>query len=310
MAEPFPIKEAVAVPSEHLRLGAWNIEHLGLRTPAQKASDLASYIIASHVDVLALEEIHDDDQKKMEDPGAEPWKNAVLEAALPILTQATGDVWKYELTPPSEANKRVQLTGVLWRASRATLTRRIPLEVTGGSHNNNAELTYWTRRPEAFVFAAGKPSDKHSDFVFIPLHMKSNSDSPAIGSAMRKIEAQQLLAALPALKAKLGNEKDFVLLGDSNINAPEQEVQEVWADFDDLNEDDRGTYHKGNYPPSPFDRIFTPKGQPEFTEAAQFMHGPYPIAGKTNKDWLKDHLKYRSDHLLVWCDIAISSDDD
>lgn len=294
--------------ADALRIGAWNIEHLGTHRPPQKPEELVQYIMASKVDAIALAEIHDDDQITGNEPGKAPWKNKVLDQMLPLLQKSTGDEWRYELTDPQPLNVRVQMTGVLWRTGRMTLMDRFRFPIKGGIHNGDPELTYWTRHPEAFVFRAGSAADKKTDFAMVPLHMKSNSDGDA-GMKMRKIEAEQLLEALPAFEKKFPGEKDIVLLGDSNIKAGERDVQEVWKDFKDLNAKDGVTWIGDRYPAAPFDRIFVPLKQPEFAGSMQSIHGPFKI-GDSEEKWTRNHNKYRSDHLLVWCDITVGADDD
>lgn len=307
MAQAVP--KAPAPAEGALRIGAWNIEHLGTNRPPQKAENLVEYILASKVDALALAEIKDDDQVTGEEPGKAPWRNKVLDEMLPLLKQATGDEWRYELTDPQPINVRAQMTGVLWRPGRLTLIDRFRFPIKGGIHDGDPELTYWTRHPEAFLFRAGAAADKKSDFALVPLHMKSNSDGDA-GMKMRKIEAQQLIEAMPAFEKKFPAEKDIVLLGDSNIKAGERDVHEAWKDFKDLNAKDGVTWIGGRYPAAPFDRIFVPSQQAEFAKSEQTIHGPYPVEGQSEKQWIKDHNRNRSDHILVWCDITISADDD
>lgn len=322
-----PETPAAPAPADgSLRIGAWNIENLGFKArrgqapdPAdqQKPENLADYILTSKVDVLALEEIHDDDQKTEEHPGEAPWKNPMLDATLGLLEKSTGDAWQYELTEPSKANQRGQTTGVLWRKSKVTLVRRIEIPVKGGEFNNDPELTFWTRRPEAFVFSTGEGK---TDFAMVPLHMKSNSGDAKIGATMRTEEAKQLLAALKDAEPLFKGEKDVILLGDANIKTGEREVQEIWSDFTDLNDKEQATWMNpywkeggtapNNFPPAPFDRIFIPKSQPEFANSKQSVHGPYAPEGMNKFLWTKQHRDLRSDHLLVWCDVKISKDDD
>jgi hypothetical protein len=308
---PGPTPPAPKPAAGSLRIGAWNIEHLGTRKPPQKPADLVDYLVTSGVDVLALEEIHDDDQKVNEDPPKDPFRNAILDASLPLLKDKTKADWEYTLTEPSAANKRVQMTGVLWRKDRVTMSGRFRLGVKGGIYNNNPKLTLWTRHPEAFLFHAGQPADKKTDFVLIPLHMKSNSDGEA-GKEMREIEARQLIDALPGLAKQWKNEKDIVLLGDANIMAGEKQVQTVWKDWRDLNAADVNTYFdpKGSYPPAPFDRVFVPAPQKEFGTSSQGLHGRPGPGGKPDPVWIKGHHATRSDHLLVWADLKVSPDDD
>ncbi|MEK7949348.1 hypothetical protein [Luteolibacter soli] len=332
-----PTPDAPPVKDGQVRIGAWNIENLGLRgarggeTAApekqQKAEDLAAYILASHVDLLSLEEIHDDDQTTDKAPGTAPWKSKILDEILVILGKATNDKWQYELTGPGPDNVRCQMTGVLWRTSRLTLKERAPLPVKGGNHphpsieassDEDNKLTYWTRRPEAFLFSAGEGK---TDLAVIPLHMKSNSDEKSVGIDMRKVEAQQLIDALPSLKGPFEKEKDWVLLGDTNITLGEKSVQEIWKDFTDLNAKEALTWMNPyfsekqppgsrNLPPAPFDRIFIPTGQPEFKQSEEHVHAPLNASKLPDHEWVSEHKRFRSDHLLVWCDLTVEKDDD
>lgn len=311
-----PALPAAPAPAKgFLRIGAWNVENLGYNAVGrnapkpedQKKPDLlAEYILTSGVDVLAIEEIHDNDQKKDEDFGAAPWKNVILDQMLPILSKATGDDWRYELTDPHPDNERCQMTGVLWRTTKAELKGRWMVPVAAGLHPNSDE-SYWKRRPEAFNFAA---IGQKADFILIPFHLKSNRGT--VGTEMRPIEAKQLQASLQGLTDHFKGEKDIVLLGDTNILPKEKDVQAVWTGFKDLNAEEKITWSNpfSKYPPAPFDRIFVPKGQPEFANSVQKIHGPYPVAGQTEKQWFINHLKGRSDHMLVWCDIDVQADDD
>jgi hypothetical protein len=294
-----------------LRIGAWNVENLGTEDPAQKPEDLAEYILSSGVDVMSIEEIHDDDQKTDDDKGKAPWRNKIIDDVLKLLQAKTSAEWQYLLTDPSPDNAREQMTGVLWRTDRVTFQKRYRLPVAGGMHEGNPKYTYWTRRPEAFLFSAGKPESKHTDFVLIPLHMKSNSGG-AVGPLMRTEEAKQLLTALPELAKQWKGEKDIVMLGDTNILEGQKDVQSVWKDFRDLNSAEMKTWYnpKGKYPPAPFDRIFVPNGQPEFKDSAEHVHAVLTADGKPDEAWLQKHHDTRSDHLLVWCDLAVMPDDD
>ncbi len=309
-----PAPAAPEVPAGKIRIGAWNIENLGTKKRYQQTPEnLADYILSSRVDMLALEEIHDDDQMKDEDEAKAPWKNKELDLLLPMLAKATGDEWQYELTGPGPDNVRCQMTGVLWRKSRLTLKGRELLKVKGGNHKGAVEekddggesekLTHWTRRPEAFLFSI---ADGKTDFAVVPVHMKSNRAGDGVSQAMRVEEATQLLAAMNGVFPK---EADVVFLGDTNIKKGETSVQEVWKDHRDLNAAEAITWNgffdkKKQF--DPFDRIFVPKGQPEFSKSEQHVHFP----SGADDSWVRFHRNLRSDHLLIWCDIDVMADDD
>jgi len=296
-----------------IRVGAWNIENLGTRgadsssAADQAPADLAGYMVDSGVAVLVLEEIHDNEQESSDHPGAEPWENDILDATLEILRQRTGDQWAYLLTAPAASNERQQMTGVAWNTAKAKMVARKIVNVAGGQIGG---ANIWARRPEAFHFSVGIGK---TDFIVVPLHMKSNSDGESIGRNARAEEAKQLAAALPSVQANLGGEQDIILLGDTNMKKGETTASTHWGTlFKDLNADGRFTYIKpfGNEPFPPFDRIFVPIGQSEFTEAEQRIHGPYGNNANDQKTWRREHLRKRSDHLLIWMEVKVMQDDD
>jgi len=302
----------MALSAGQLRVGAWNIENLGTKHGDDDGEDqtpeaLADYIMSSQVQVLALEEIHDDDQPSSNVPGMSPWRNTILASALQLISQRTGETWSYELTAPGAQNDRQQLTGVAWNTTKVRLEKRQLVNVAGGSVGG---ASIWSRVPEAFYF---KTADDKTDFALIPLHMKSNSNGPRLGQRTRKKEAEQLFEALPELEESFDGEKDIILLGDTNMLHDEQTAEEAWSErFKDLNFDERYTYIKpyNNQPLPPFDRIFVPLGQPEFENSEQVIHGPEGDTEDEQMEWKRAHLRLRSDHLLIWTDIMLGDDDD
>ncbi len=309
-----PADEAVLLAGNKLRIGAWNIENLGTRSADSNADDqepeaLAEYIHSSQVSLLALEEIHDDEQDSSETPGRAPWKNKILDRTMAELEERSGHRWKYVLTAPGPANIRQQLTGVAWDTEVVELIGREPVSVPGGEVDG---ADVWNRRPEAFHFSTG---EGQTDIAIIPLHMKSNNtvNGRNVGLATRVQEAQQLKAQLQSLTEALQGEKDIVLLGDTNMLHGETTAAVQWGGkFRDLNTRELYTYIKPfrNQQFPPFDRIFVPLGQPEFNGAAQTVHGPYGADREARKQWRENHLETRSDHLLIWADISITADDD
>ncbi|RYD27889.1 MAG: hypothetical protein EOP86_23900 [Verrucomicrobiaceae bacterium] len=302
--------------TDYLRIGAWNIENLGTRAADslkagyseedQEPEDLAAYILSSGVNLLALEEIHDDEQTSSDTQGEAPWRNAVLDQTVKILEEQSGLKWKYLLTAPDGTNDRQQMTGVLWQTQRLTLLGRFPINVPGGTI---AGANVWTRRPEAFHFSAG---EKSSDFAVVPLHMKSNSPTKTGGNPglpVRMLEVQQLKNEIGAISKAFDGERDIILLGDTNMKRGEATAAVQWGDIlRDLNAAEANTYiQSGN---QPFDRIFVPFNQPEYQQAAMTSHGPYGATKEELQKWRREHLQKRSDHLLIWMDVPIMADDD
>jgi endonuclease/exonuclease/phosphatase family metal-dependent hydrolase len=286
---------SLAAPAEKLRLGAWNIEWLdypqnrtGLASNrAQKPEDLANYIEASGVDLLALEEICVDSS------GSSP----TLNRALQLLSESQGQTWKVLLFPKKDGAS-TQLTGVAWNTARAELVGQpIPLRADDLSADGYNLLD---RAPQAvkFRFAEGR-----SDFVLIPLHLKSNRkvNGRAIGADQRAQESAAILQVLPDIR-KTTRDKDLVLLGDFNVKeAREKAVRQfVAAGFRDLNANDRSTFWKGQ---APFDRFFVPQNQPEFRHSRLTLFKPERMSPEQFKIRL-------SDHYMVTTDMEIGADDD
>ena len=286
---------SLASHAETLRLGAWNIEWLdfaqnrsGLSANrAQKPEDLASYIEASGVDILALEEICIDSS------GTSP----TLKQALRLLSESQGQTWKYLLFPKKDGAP-TQLTGVAWNTARVQLVGEpIPL---GADDVSPDGFNLLDRSPQAvkFRYAQGR-----TDLVLIPLHLKSNRrvNGKAIGASQRAQEAASVVAVLPEIKRKT-RDQDVVLLGDFNVKeAREKAVRQiVAAGFRDLNATDRSTFWKGQ---APFDRFFVPQGQPEFRASKLTLFKPPGFSPEQFKIRL-------SDHYMVTTDIEIGPDDD
>jgi endonuclease I/endonuclease/exonuclease/phosphatase family metal-dependent hydrolase len=267
----------------YLKVGSWNIENLGQRQQNRHA--LAEHIQLADVDVLALQEIHDTNGA-----GA-PYANNRLQMALDLVNQVKGNDWEYELFPNQNPKNTARLCGVAWNKLAVTKvgdTFRVPL--------NNQGNTLWDRHPHAVKFAAVE--SKKTDFVVIPLHMKSNIGGAAITAARRAREAMALGVALPQVVTHFGD-SDVILLGDTNcLNSKEEALQTYRSlGFRDLNQEDSQTFAGG----APFDHILVPDRQDEFDFSRQYVMRPANI---------KSHDSLISDHFLIVTSIRIMDDDD
>jgi hypothetical protein len=82
-----------------VRIGAWNIEWLGLPSNrhgeghdvAQTPKNIADYIMASEVDILGLEEVNDNDGDM------KTRTNSTITEALDVIKEKTGKTWKHLL---------------------------------------------------------------------------------------------------------------------------------------------------------------------------------------------------------------------
>lgn len=275
-----------------IQVGSWNIEWLGKpemrKSAAQQPADLAAEIAASGVDVLALQEICDDF------PEHDRLGNKTLDEVCAILNRRGGAQWKYELFPKRDPYAETQLTGVAWnqaRVQRVGGAMRIePVDLLGDN------FITWDRQPYAAKFSAGEGK---TDFVIIPLHMKSNYGASTSKMAQhRAAEASALVGQLPAIKQAFGDD-DIILIGDTNmLSADEPGLKKfVQAGFRDLNAQDQNTHVEN----APFDRALVPNKQPEFANARETVHYA------KNKREFNDKL---SDHYLISFQILVGKDDD
>ncbi|TWT38553.1 lamin tail domain-containing protein [Blastopirellula retiformator] len=278
--------------AEILQVGSWNIEWLGKpemrKQDPQKPADLAAEINSSGVDILALQEISDTD------PAHDRVGNQTLDQVVAILNKKQGNDWKYELFPKRDPYAEDQLTGVAWneaRVHRVGGAMRIePVDLLGDNYYT------WDRQPHAVKFSAGEGK---TDFVLVPLHMKSNYGGASREMAKhRAAEASALVVELPKIKAAFGDD-DIVLIGDSNMLSAQEPGAKKFAQagFRDLNAADQNT-HVNN---APFDRIFVPKDQQEFANSRQ------AVLVANNRREFEQKL---SDHYLVSTQIVIGADDD
>lgn len=282
-----------------VRVGAWNIEHLGNpasrsgvgHNVAQTPKDLADYIRASGVDLLALEEIADDDQ-----PGR---RNKSIAAALADLKAQTGDEWDHLLTPKANPTAESQLVGVAWNKTKVKRVGE-PFKVPVSSPFHGSPV--WDRHPHAVKFSFGPGQ---TDVVLIPLHMKANTGGTPAPKVRREMEAQSLMQALAQVQQ---HTKDFdvVLLGDTNILKKTEKAALVFKanGFRDLNDEDETTHVGG----APFDRFFVPNNQPEFAGIDQVVFDQ-EFMGPRNLS-TTDFRRRFSDHFMVVSRVRVLQDDD
>ena len=273
--------------SATVQIGSWNIQNLGAREWGQEPAELADEIRRSAVDILALQEIHDDDgQDKTR-------SNGKFDKIIAHLNE-TDPGWRYELYPRRETDETVRHLGVAWNERRVRKNGepwRVPVKYDDGRS--------WRRQPYAVSFQAG---EGHTDFVLVPLHMKSNRGGVERAAKVRAGEARALVAQLESIRQHF-QDQDLILLGDTNMLESEEAGLRLFgeADFIDLNAADENTYTSVRYGDSPFDRILVPKGQPEFAESR---------FGVMTPDDPRQHVRRLSDHYLIYTTIRVLADDD
>jgi len=170
----------------------------------------------------------------------------------------------------------------------------------------------YERVPYAFAF---RTADKKADFVLVSVHLKPGSGRKE--TARRKHE----LGAIAAwIDDHDDTERDFIVLGDCNIEDAEELADSTPAGFVSLNDECKATNTNVNGP-KPYDHVFF---QPEFTpevdgefdmvvvdliEAMQpLWQGTDPYPGKPY-----DHNEFRkfySDHHPVVFQLRATGDDD
>lgn len=291
-------------PAQTIRIGAWNIEHLGNPSSCaapntnvpQKASDIAAYIKFAKVDILGLEEISDDD-------GLSATRtNRTITQALQLLRNQTGQIWRHVLFPKRNASERHQLTGVLWNSGKVQPVGqpfKIPVDTSISSGGASAEI--WNRHPFAVKFTLGSG---RTDLVLIVVHMKANTGGVPSPVRKREAEARTLVAQLAAIRSQF-QDQDIVVLGDTNILRYNERAARILqqAGFRDLNEDDDSTHVDG----APFDRFYVPENQLEFVESLEEIIAEEFLGTPFNRAAFRRRF---SDHFMIVATIKVMADDD
>ncbi len=282
-----------------LVVGSWNIRWLGRpddpkRGPSyQKPEEIAKIIRKSNVDLLAIEEIYDNDNVKR------TRTNKTLDAVVRILNKRGSAEWTYRLFPKKFRDDLHHHTGVMWNRKKAHPVRRplkIPMKVPRSDNPY-----YWSRWPHAMKFSAG---DNKTDVVIVPIHMKSNvtrRGDKISPTEQRQREAEFLAAALDTVKSRL-SDLDIILIGDFNVCKSSEPAVKVLADagYADLNCCDEPTMALSR---APFDRAFVSKDQPEFQECKVMVFRPRYLSPR-------DFNRLLSDHLLITIKVRVMADDD
>ena len=310
-----------------LVVGSWNIQWLGNavkgKRTAQAPADIASYIAASKVDILALAEV-----SVPKDSGTHG-RNQTLDDALVILN-ASGAKWEYILFPKRAGarDRDDQWTGLAWNGAKVSKSGgpwALAVQIDPAEEKAIAAKFYkpetgtiiWSRTPFITKLSAGVGK---SDFLIMPVHLKSNIG----GGATAQARAYEVTLAMDAL-AGLPDErkdKDIIILGDMNMlskNEPAALALKAGG-LKDCNAMDAKTYL--NSQPSkddaPFDRIFVSASEPETQYACAGTPGSANIAGfqvikpgQWESGSTSATFRQRlSDHLLVTATICVTKDDD
>ena len=280
--------------ADFIKLGSFNIERCGSRTPGQQPIAIAEHIDLSGANILALQEIDvtDTETDDTATPEDETKRNDVLDTVFALLNAEGDTEWKYELFTNRTPGDTSQLCGVAWNAK--VIKRETPAFAVPITGPNSDRI--WDRRPHAVKF---QYQDK-TDFVLIPVHMKSNFGSAAQGRRIRKLEAEALVSKLDDVADHFGDE-EIIVGGDTNIlDQDEQSAMEFAdADYRDTNSLDKTTFI-GSGSGAPFDRFFVADKQ-LFRFARQYiLKAAEPVA----------HDTFLSDHEMILLAFRVRQDND
>lgn len=286
--------QASAAPGAPIRVGAWNIEWLGspqrrsgpARGVLQSPADLADYIADSGVRILGLEEIAADDELGL--------ASSIVAQALSQVEQRIGGRWTHRLLPARSG--RNQLVGLAWDTARVTAVGE-PRRIVESPEPRAGAARLWSRPPHGQLFSAGPGL---TDFVVVPIHMKSDYDGDF--SAHRAREAELLVTALPGVF----DDRDILIIGDSNCDAHSEPAVAVFAHAGlvDLNSADWPTFWRGQA----LDRAFVPTSQPEFADRLfEVRRDDYLARRGLSAEQFKTRC---SDHFMIVTQVRVMPDDD
>ncbi len=157
----------------------------------------------------------------------------------------------------------------------------------------------YERVPYAFAF---RSTDKRTDFVLISVHLMPGKK----GSERRK---QELNAIAAWVKSRKGTERDYVILGDMNIEDKEELAEATPAGFKSLNEECISTNTNVNGP-KPYDHVMV---NPKHSSEAKGFHVIDLVKAMGVSPDEYNHNQFRalySDHHPVWFMWRYSRDDD
>lgn len=189
--------------------------------------------------------------------------------------------------------------------------------IRGKFDKPEASTVILSRWPYAAKFSAGPGK---TDFVLVPVHLKSNIGGAATAEA-RAYEVELILEGLKNIQTQHAD-KDLVILGDSNMLLANEAAGTAFqsAGLKDCNAKDVGThigFRKGQKW-APFDRVFVMADQPETKASCPSSgdgKGPLDFKIVRPTDWKEgttpsQFVKALSDHMMVRTGICIQKDDD
>jgi endonuclease/exonuclease/phosphatase family metal-dependent hydrolase len=266
----------------------------------QQPSDLARYIRYARVDLLAVQEIEADEDA----PDGFPKKyrtNSTLTKVFRELNKAPGQDWRHILFPKMRTADTSQWVGLAWNSAKVKPVGNI-FQVPVNHARSSQDSNCWDRNLHGMMFSAGKDM---TDFVVLVVHLKAN-----VGASFARHRGEEIIELVKRtadLHKAFPGEKDFIYLGDTNIqDAKEPAVMTLeQAGFRDLNKNDIDTHTAKGV--QPFDRIFVPKDQREFAQSSLEVLSAFQK--KENLSFAEFRARY-SDHYLIVTPILLMADDD
>lgn len=143
----------------------------------------------------------------------------------------------------------------------------------------------YTRVPHAFSF---RTKDGNYDFTLISVHLTQKASNESV----RKAELNAINRWITK-KEKKSPERDFIILGDMNIEDTEELLSVIPGKFTSLNTDARFITNTSLNDPKPYDHVFVKRDAKENSEIKINKNFKvYDLIGEMEKTWKKSNGKF------------------
>lgn len=269
-----------------LRVGTWNIEHLGKRRVPRTDEDIAAmaaFIKELGVDVLALQEIN----------GTAP---------LHRLLKALGDDYDFVLGTTGTFRTGQIGVGFLWNTKRVKLVQAeelldLPSKTEAGDWIFHRKPVIGTFRSVATGF----------DFRAVVVHLKAGrlntGDRWKKNVTKRSAEVEELAKRLEKLLKNPGEDQDLLILGDFNHDPSYPSAKALAKHFEYL---EPATKHRSiTYFDEQIDHVVVAKGLKE-----EVVKGSLKIWFERHDKDAKAYKARYSDHIPLTVDLDAAKDND
>ncbi len=263
-----PVLQSVDPANPTVRIGSWNLRWLGPsahnRFEARTGEDLAGYIAASGVSVLAVQEAG-------QSPGTN-LRNSTLDATIKCLNDRTAGKWDYVLFP-SQVKEQSALTGIAWDTTIVRMAEppvALPVGLNKDNPTDGAVVLACPPWAARFEVIGGS-----GDFVVVPVDLADNTTS-GDRAAHRVAETRQLIAGLSTIRARFSS-AELILIGDFAMPLSTETPAALLADagLRDLNAQDLPTSATG----MPYSRAFVPANSRRLSGNTAIGIVKYPTMG-------------------------------